>query len=401
MAQLRFKGLVAMQRGVREQLARGVTPAEIPALQRIVGDAVSYVRRSCVEHGVTVDELPAPTRAAFRYLCGVALELPSFVEKGLARDEPAPQPRRVRIPKINAESEYLLGLLADAVSSGKPRERAAVQARYEEFEARVRKICARAEVTPANLSERSKNAFVAVAFLAQSERFAEAVATARSIVTAVGALVRTRAVELPAGQRVSVRFVVGSNLYRVHVVPGEVRMTLNIGFVGAPDPVLEAVARSALRARGASRRPWETYAQSAGFQRVTADLDLLLGGVRHNPRGRAYDLDSLFDAVNAAHFGGEQERPTLAWSRVPSRRLFGKYLPTLDHIEISSVLDDPTVPEQVVAYILFHELLHKRIPSSFQGERFVHHSAEFRVAERQFPDAPALERWIARFAQEG
>ena len=91
--------------------------------------------------------------------------------------------------------------------------------------------------------------------------------------------------------------------------------------------------------------------------------------------------------------------PRLSWSRTASRRRFGHH--DADHgvIVLSRVLDDPGVPEFVLDFVVYHELLHILHPPVMGsgGKRMVHHRA-FREAEARFPQKAEAEAWLGRLA---
>ena len=267
--------------------------------------------------------------------------------------------------------------------------------------ARVRSRCAEKGGHPRDLSARSRRAFATMAFLADAGRFWSVVAALRATRREVCAAFAEPGVRSsPAG----LRLLMGDMgvLYRARLGPDALRLRLNLGYVEAPHEVLRAIVRTVIIGRTPARRkPWESYARTPEFQAVGAELDDLCGGALDRPAGRAHDLAALFERLNAQRFAGRLERPTLSWSRIPSTRLLGKYLGTLDHVELSSALDDPAVPADVVAYILFHELLHRVYPARWEGDRVRVHSPELRRAEAAYPERDYVERWILDFSLRG
>ena len=87
---------------------------------------------------------------------------------------------------------------------------------------------------------------------------------------------------------------------------------------------------------------------------------------RLQPRGRAHDLQAIFDRLNAAEFEGAIEA-RIGWGAVrPGRRRrtvkTGVYLHDARVIRIHPTLDRPEVPEFYVAAVVFHEMLHQAVP---------------------------------------
>lgn len=94
------------------------------------------------------------------------------------------------------------------------------------------------------------------------------------------------------------------------------------------------------------------------------------------------------------------EAPKLGWSKTRSRRRFGHQDADHGAIIISKVLDDPKVPEFVLDYVVYHELLHIVIPPRMgSGSKRIVHPKEFKQAEARFPQHAEAERWLTKLAR--
>ncbi len=120
---------------------------------------------------------------------------------------------------------------------------------------------------------------------------------------------------------------------------------------------------------------------------------------RLQPKGRCYDLEEIFEHVNSAYFGGAISAE-IGWGSVP-RKVFrrcirlGVYQAATNRIYIHPALDHPRVPVYVVEFIVYHEMLHAKIPvQSMEKSRCVIHSKEFREWERKHPFYAQAEKWI-------
>ncbi len=102
-------------------------------------------------------------------------------------------------------------------------------------------------------------------------------------------------------------------------------------------------------------------------------------------RGRHHDLEEIFHGLNHRFFHGQIPPSRLGWSHNNSRRILGHYDSGHGTIILSRKLDSPAVPRYVVEYVVYHEMLHIRIPVERRGQRRVVHSREFREAEKKFP----------------
>jgi predicted metal-dependent hydrolase len=102
-------------------------------------------------------------------------------------------------------------------------------------------------------------------------------------------------------------------------------------------------------------------------------------------RGHHHDLEEIFHELNRRFFHSQIPPSRLGWSHQYSRRILGHYDSGHGTIMISRKLDSPSVPRYLVEYVVYHEMLHVRIPVERRGQRRVVHSREFREAEKKFP----------------
>ncbi len=104
----------------------------------------------------------------------------------------------------------------------------------------------------------------------------------------------------------------------------------------------------------------------------------------NHPLGRHFDLCAIFEDLNLKYFHGLMARPQLGWSLRPSRTTLGHYDPSHHVIVLTSLFDHECVPELLVKFVMFHEMLHLRYPTQHRGTRRCVHTKEFKQAERQF-----------------
>jgi hypothetical protein len=160
---------------------------------------------------------------------------------------------------------------------------------------------------------------------------------------------------------------------------------------GAPAPILEALAHillAKLLRRPSPRLYVERYRRYLNRKEMRRCLQLLkqTRGRKFvsGAKGNAYDLDELFEELNAQYFHGLMARPLLGWSRKASRLMLGHYDPSHNAIILSKLLDDEKIPRVAVTYVLFHEMLHLRYPVEHRGARRCVHTREFKDAEKRF-----------------
>ncbi|MGQ9895941.1 MAG: SprT-like domain-containing protein [Acidobacteriota bacterium] len=176
--------------------------------------------------------------------------------------------------------------------------------------------------------------------------------------------------------------------------------------IHAPMSVIEAVA-GILLAR-LYRKPvperctelFRKYVRSTAVRRLAEQQRRERGfKLISGARGQHYDLEKLFHRLNQQYFAGRLRRPALTWSRRRTRRTFGHYDAAHHTIVISRTLDGARVPEFVVEYVLFHEMLHiKHGVTHVNGRRCVHTPA-FQEDERQFAKYDEASAWLCRLAE--
>lgn len=182
---------------------------------------------------------------------------------------------------------------------------------------------------------------------------------------------------------------------------GELYIRLSDLLEGAPEPILHAIAHILLAKL--YRKPIDR-AQSTRYRRYIASHDLaskarLVRQLRgrkhiHSARGHHYHLEEIFDYLNRRFFHGLMGRPQLTWSREHARNRLGHYDPAHNTIVISKVFDDRRVPQYVVEYILYHEMLHLKHPVKLRGSRRCVHSKEFLEEENLFPELADAKKFL-------
>jgi hypothetical protein len=165
--------------------------------------------------------------------------------------------------------------------------------------------------------------------------------------------------------------------------------------------VVEALAEILLtrlfriRTSREAREFYQAWAHSAAVQRRIDEVRRERGRkLLLPPGGRRFDLKEIFADLNRRFFAGEIEGVRIGWSPNRSRTSLGHYDSSHRTITITRWLDSPRVPRYVVEYLVFHEMLHVRIPVEHRNRRRIVHSAEFVAAERAFPDYARATRWL-------
>lgn len=172
----------------------------------------------------------------------------------------------------------------------------------------------------------------------------------------------------------------------------------------APLEVLEAAAAILLARLYRRHLPAEiaetyrNYSQAHGTRRKLHALRRKRARRKIKPAlGRTYDLAPLFERLNQKYFDGKLPQPKIGWSTRRWRSQLGIFDPALNQIAINSALDRINVPEYVVAYVLFHEMLHRKHPIKLARCRLEAHSREFRAEEQKFSDYRRAIKFLKNF----
>lgn len=112
--------------------------------------------------------------------------------------------------------------------------------------------------------------------------------------------------------------------------------------------------------------------------------------------GTVYNLDEIFAALNDQYFDGTISKPVLTWSAKKTYRILGHHDATHETIAISKSLDSKNVPQYVVEYVVFHEMLHIYHPTKHVNGRRYNHTAAFKRDEEKFRYFAEAEGWIER-----
>ncbi|MGA3264375.1 MAG: M48 family peptidase [Terracidiphilus sp.] len=189
----------------------------------------------------------------------------------------------------------------------------------------------------------------------------------------------------------------------IRIREGQIRVNLSDLLEGAPETVIHAIAHILLAKLykkpidAAHNLRYKRFASSAAVTRQSE----LIRGARGNkrffgPEGRFYNLEEVFDSLNARFFGGLMGRPQLTWSEQTAKRALGHYDAAHNMIVVSRVFDRPSSPRYAIEYLLYHEMLHLKHPIKRRGLRRCVHSREFKTEEALFPQLKEALAFIRR-----
>lgn len=382
--QVRISGLVRLARRVRHQLIEGIPKRRLGQFRAIIRGAIDKVESVCRAVDGTPDGLPAPSRNAYRFLREIDLEHLPVSEAG-EQARPA-----IGIKNVVANQKLLhrrVNELAGQCKTGQLTEATHAEAIPEllplvsGWAQQIEEILSRKGASLSSLGRPTQRAYALFRFLSDPTRMAEHLDTVSRFL-----LLSRRREGTSLQTEIGIELGCIGNLYSYRGSQAKRRYCVSENFLGAEDEVLEAVLECIHRRKpGPARRIVNEYQETDAFCGIAADLEALLGRGEGDGRGRVYDLEEIFDAVNRGHFSGEMSRPRLRWSSRLTFRKFGHYCFSTDEVMLSATLDSPNVERFVLEYVMYHELLHKKHGEDTSGARRVYHSREFRAEERRFP----------------
>jgi len=172
----------------------------------------------------------------------------------------------------------------------------------------------------------------------------------------------------------------------------------------APRQVLEAIVMI-LGCKVMRRRPLQEYLRT--YERFRRDPAIeeavrerrMKKGRKHlrGEAGHHYSLREVYSELNRVYFNDQIEIERIGWGLRRTRRRMGHYDPAHHTITLSPVLDSAAVPAFVVQFIVYHEMLHALFEKSSVRGRRRHHSAEFRRAERAFPNYARATEFLGEY----
>lgn len=389
---VRISGVVRVATVARQHLQLGILPQEVEKFQKFVTMSVQQIEHLCASSNAHPSQLPTPSRKAYDYLKQIDLNnLPLTNEQ---------QPQNVVTLKlknvIKQERNLHQQMWEIAVKDDLIWE--LLLADIKEHVEQIEAICDKNQLTPASLPSPSRSAYAWMKFLTYEKNLDLHIHTLR------------RALEISQKIKVSQKcdnrqlFVQLCNNYLLYKCKNEedklITVEMNEGFIYASDEIITAVMEVALLGKNTQlNQKVRSFGVAEEYSDVLVELDLIAQMHGDTGKGKYYDLDQLFEKINVEYFGGEMIKPRLFWNDSLTTRKFGHYEPARNRVVISQTLDDSRLPEFVVEYVLYHELLHK-----FHGVKWVNgkpmvHTPEFRLDEKKFKFYHQGEAYLSAIAR--
>jgi hypothetical protein len=376
--QVRIKGLIKFFNSIRERLQEGIPPGELNAFRENVRRVTLQVENICKQYGGDPSLLPAPSRNAYLFLKNLDL---NNIPVTQSKQTPA-RSRTIHLKNVVSIGEHFAAKLwqeADKLLR-QPNERDKFRNSIAAEAASLERICAEIGGSPTNLAHPSQRVYCWLKFLAQEQNLQAHLQALQ--------IVKRLIQQLPSPYKAissEIWMINMQALYRVRSYRDRVLIKCNEGLLNAGEDIWQTILKGIFEKRSKHRKDLlVNYIASEDFSGVLFEMESFIENSLDTAKGHAHDLEASFERVNQRYFQGKMPRPALKWNRLLTVAKMGHYQSSRDTVMLSLSLDHPEVPEYVVDFVMYHELLHKKHGETvINGRRFVH-TASFRREEQQF-----------------
>ena len=389
--QIRIQGLVAFLNRVRGQLQSGIPEKEVEPLKNEIRTVIQQVEDICRQYNSTPGALPGPSRNAYQFLKNLDLQnLPLRTA-----DKPVKTNQPVKIKNIVAIGDYLSQHFwrdATKILASERLLRDCLEKLQHHCE-HIEQICQRQSGTPSNLPKPSQQVYCWLKFLSNPN----------NLTAHLKALDLTRQLlqKIPEAKNhppLEIHLVNMQAIYRYRGYHNCIVLKCSEGFIYATDDVWQEVLNAVFRKKAKRSPTLDAYTHSEAFTGVIFEMESTINPPENITKGHVHDLDASFQRVNQQYFQGKIERPRIHWNRLLTSGKMGHYQTVSDTVMISISLDQPGVPEYVVDYVMYHELLHKKHGSKIINGRRYAHTPTFRQDEQQFKQYESAKNFLDKLA---
>lgn len=167
---------------------------------------------------------------------------------------------------------------------------------------------------------------------------------------------------------------------------GSYKVSLHECFLHADENTLDTVGRFIKSGKTADRNLLREFVQNQKLETPPEQQNLKL-----ITRGSTYDLKLISSHLNEIHFRNELNFQITWNNRAPSRKkrvrqmTLGKCYFSDQLITIHPILDQVSVPQTFIEFVVFHEMCHLAIaPQKMTNGNMLAHSPEFKSLERTY-----------------
>ncbi|MFQ5729069.1 MAG: SprT-like domain-containing protein [Waddliaceae bacterium] len=197
----------------------------------------------------------------------------------------------------------------------------------------------------------------------------------------------------------SVKLIINNNrstMLSVKWEPNCTKVSMHRFFLSAPENVMDALV-CYIKQEDRSIAPSLKSFIAENIQKL--DYSHCVNRMNLDAQGETYNLKSFMNDLNKEYFD-DKLNLNITWFGKKSQCnrsqvTFGMYYDSLKLIKINRLLDNPTIPEHFVTYVVYHEMLHHACPSYCDENGRNHiHNKEFKMWEMKFRDFHKAQEWI-------
>jgi len=257
---------------------------------------------------------------------------------------------------------------------------------------KIEKRLSEKNATPADLAVPSFRIFLWLRFLTNRENLELHLSTMDEFITILSDLKQK---STPDPQHFLLKLNYSSYLYQRKTAQGNTILQINEPLISAP----LAIKRSVLAAAFSKRK--------SGHNQIVRDFITTPEYLRMNERirgeptvnkitcrGTAFNLSMLYKKLNVEYFNNQLDQLRLVWSPRESKHRLGYYHSDIHTIAINKKLDKNTIDQDLIEFVLYHEMLHQFKGISHRNGRRYAHTPSFKKAERKFRQFEKAESLI-------
>ncbi|MCJ7625582.1 MAG: hypothetical protein MUO76_18975 [Anaerolineaceae bacterium] len=399
-SKIRITGIVSLMNYVRAQIANGLTADDAATLKTLVSKRLSEIKSLLKKHRYTPKDLPSPSYKAYQYLESIKWKN----IKTLAESERKPGSSNIRIPGINTIVTQLFERVRDLEpsledkSKHKDIEKQAASI-FNQIESHCRGIenaCTRAGVSVSAMPLRSLRAYQMMKFLSNRGNFDQMLASMHRL----GTLLRNKYTDVTKRKTIAFKFANSSSLFSANSSKDPITLNINICFMNASTGILDDILKAIFRKDKKAQMRVKQSAQKDEFSQILIEL-AAIAMPQSSSQGQHYDLQHSFQRVNNGYFKGELAEPALLWNRTINTRRMGYWSPIRKAVVINILLDSSDVPQYVLDFVMYHELLHSVLGSKAGKSKLYSHTKEFKQKERSFSRYQEAENFLQNISRSG
>ncbi len=114
-------------------------------------------------------------------------------------------------------------------------------------------------------------------------------------------------------------------------------------------------------------------------------------------KGVHQDLNQIVHTVLSIWFPEMSSPPKVIWLKKFSVRKLAHFSPAKDEIAFSLIFDLESTPAEILHYLAYHELLHRKVGAKKIRGRVYAHTNEFKKKEDQYPGLDSIDQKIEQY----